>query len=477
MEDEIYEQIIHSSKKPYFPPTISSKTHIIFLKYSSPKYRAYIISQYKILCDKLTNEGDQREIFYLSLLYNDIILYNCGNEPIISNLYLLIFCCFYLSIKTRKCQCEALKIHTIKKLNQEKFTNYTSKEIREVEVLCLKLLKYKLDYTTAYDLISLHILKNNGFDKNILKNNLVKNIIDFSVEFLNDLIESDDISDYIFRSPLKLAQEIYNMAKAKMNTEKNYEDKNFKTSLYKSIKLKNSNINDLNTFSDNQIMKYEKKTNKNNIEDTPILFNTNTQSTNNSSILKNNSGEKTPTTVSFNNTSKINEESNSNNNINKAVFMDPIYSVSSSSTRINNKFYHNKKENYFDNVQLDHSKKSSYLNNSSMNFKEIENSNNGCRLNYIKDLVKMQENSTLKATCGFLKLPMNNITKCDKNISRYLINVNAIKKQRKEKIIAEEGNNRSLLSSNSNIIKKCDMKGSGISHKGLFHFNNYLKNQ
>ena len=74
MEDEIYEQIIFSTKKPYFPPTISTKTHIIFLKYASPKYRTYIINQYKILCNKLTNEEDQREIFYLSLLYNDIIL-------------------------------------------------------------------------------------------------------------------------------------------------------------------------------------------------------------------------------------------------------------------------------------------------------------------------------------------------------------------------------------------------------------------
>ena len=139
MEHDIYEQIILNFKKPYFPPSIGSKTNIIFLKYSSPKYRSYIISQYKLLCNKLSNEEDQNEIFYLSLLYNDLILYNCGNEPIISNLYLLIFCCFYLSIKTRKRQCEALKIHKIKKLN-EKFIEYRTEEICQVEVLCLKLL-------------------------------------------------------------------------------------------------------------------------------------------------------------------------------------------------------------------------------------------------------------------------------------------------------------------------------------------------
>ena len=470
MEDEIYEQIIFSTKKPYFPPTISTKTHIIFLKYASPKYRTYIINQYKILCNKLTNEEDQREIFYLSLLYNDIILYNCGNEPIVSNLYLLIFCCFYLSIKTRKCQFESLKIHTIQKLNPEKFINYSSKEIREVEVLCLKLLKYKLDYMTTYDLILLHILKKNSFDKNALRNNLIKNIIDFSVEFLNDLIESDDISNYIFRSPLKLAQEIYKTAKIKITTEKNYEDKNLKAiPLHKTIKHRNSNINDFKTTSDNQTIKSEKKENKNNIKDTPTLFNTNTLSTNNSS-------EKTPTVISFNNNTKLNEESNTNNNLNKAVFIEPIYSVSSSSTRINNKFYHNKKGNNIDILQQEHSKKISCFNNNN-SFAENENNNNGCRLSYIKELVKMQENSSLKSTCGFLKLPMSNLIKCDKNISRYLINVNAIKKQRQEKNTTDDGNSRSLLPSSINTIKKCDMRGSGINYKGLFRFNNYLMNK
>ena len=50
-EEELYfiKKIISKYDKPFFPPSISTKTNLIFLKYTSPKYRSYIINYYIIV--------------------------------------------------------------------------------------------------------------------------------------------------------------------------------------------------------------------------------------------------------------------------------------------------------------------------------------------------------------------------------------------------------------------------------------------
>lgn len=380
MEEEIYERLIRHSAKPYFPSLISIKDHIIFLKYSSIKYRPHILSQYKYLCDKILSKEDRREIYYLCILYNDLILFNCGNEPIIMNLNLLIFCCFYLSIKERKSQGESLKIKTIKKLFPDKFNDLTNQQIRESEVLCLKLLNYRLDYMTAYDIIVLHIKKKNYFRENII-HPINQKLIDLSVECLNKILESNDIRDYIFQSPLKLSQDIYYSAKKKINEQLRY------------IKLKegknstNENIN-------------------------------NTSSTNNSSIIKNNSAKDLPTFKKINPNSK------------KAVFIEPIYSISSisnKSNRINRKYINNKNPNII-NPQTRHCKRTSEIN-------------------------------TMSKVYGNFHIQLNN-----EKITRYVINMNEIQKRR-------ERNKNSLLYSEDRHFEQMLTGGRGNARRLLHNSN------
>ena len=205
-EEELYiiKKIIFKYDKPFFPPSISTKKNLIFLKYTSPKYRSYILNQYKILCNKLHSNVNKHEIFYLSVLFNDLILYNCENEPIITNISLLVFCCFYISVKFRLNQYEVMSIKSLKKFNPEKFNEYSNEDIRYVETLCLKLLSYKLNYMTSYDYLIILAYKYG----------LKKKIIDYSYDILYKII-TGDIKEYIFKSPLKISQEAIYLAKKK----------------------------------------------------------------------------------------------------------------------------------------------------------------------------------------------------------------------------------------------------------------------
>ena len=395
--NEIFSRMIQSNSKLVLPPVISTKNHIIFLKYSSNKYRPYIISQYKLLCDNLVKKEDQREIFYLSLLYNDIILYNCGNEPYISNLYLLIFCCFFLSIKSRKCQNETMKINTVKSLLPEKFNNYSNREFREAEVLCLKLLDYKLDYLTSYDLIVFHLNKKNGFRENML-DDYSQEILDVSVDCLNDIVISNDVRDYIFRTPLRLAQDIYYSAKKKINenTKLNilkYSLSNFKTINSPGIKSKIHEI---------EISKHDMESNSN------------TPSTNNNS-----SSENIPTF-------KKPEKRNST----KSIYMEPIYSISSTSSRLSTKIKTANRTNSIIDLSTKHCRKISEFN--------------------VKGNIFL----------GYPKFPIEKREKLSS--TRYLINVNELRK-------SYENNNVFLYSSGNK------MENIKRNQKGPFRFYNFYK--
>ena len=231
-EEQIIKKMISKFDKPFFPPSISTKSHLIFLKYTSPKYRTYIINQYKSLCNKLHNNVNKYEIFYLSLLFNDLILYNCENEPIITNISLLVFCCFYLSVKFRLNQYEVMSIKSLKKFNPEKFNDYSNEEIQYVETLCLKLLNYKLNYMTSYDFLLLLIYNYNP----------KKKVIDYSMDILNKII-SGDIKEYIFKSPLKIAYEAISFAKEKIKENNYIETIDNNNSSYHKIRNNNSNVN------------------------------------------------------------------------------------------------------------------------------------------------------------------------------------------------------------------------------------------
>ena len=415
-EEHIIKKIISKFDKPFFPPSISTKSHLIFLKYTSPKYRTYIINQYKFLCNKLHSNVNKYEIFYLSLLFNDLILYNCENEPIITNISLLVFCCFYISVKFRLNQYEVMPIKSLKKFNPEKFKDYSNEEIQYVETLCLKLLNYKLNYMTSYDFLLL--LAYTYTPK--------KKVIDYSMDILNKII-SGDIKEYIFKSPLKIAYEAISFAKEKIKENNYIETIDNNNSSYHKIRNNNSNVNiNSNNNRNNRtsticqkISKLINATNENNKyknnnkKNNNYLINNNTISTNCSSVNKNiGYGDSIPQlndTNSENNQKKqIGRVNPDNPEVNKPIYIEPLYSISS--TKIINQLNSNNKK-----------RNNSVIDGLKYEIKACQtvNSNNEQNEDLDKDKDKIKKKEIKKISKN----------KNEATTSRYLINVNLAKKK------------------------------------------------
>ena len=416
-KEEVYiiKKVISKFDKPFFPPSISTKTHLIFLKYTSPKYRSYMLNQYKHLCNKLHNTVNKHEIYYLSLLFNDIVLFNCENEPIITNISLLVFCCFYISVKFRLNQYEVMSINTLKKFNPEKFNEYSNEEIQYVEALCLKLLNYKLTYMTCYDYLVILVYKYG----------LKKKVIDNSYDILYKII-SGDIKEYIFKSPLKIAQEVIYLAKEKykldekINNDNNNNGSNNKMDNI-AYNISNKNIRNstfyqkmskfINCSNENNNNKYEHLNNNNN----NYLVNNNTISTNSSSINKNNGYGIEGSHHFFNDNNSENiikkQFGRINPDLNSQVYREPLYSISSSKI-INNMHYlnSNKKRNNSVIMGLKYEIKAFPINNINSN-EEMEKE---------KIIIKKD---IKKNNCS------NKNENSEHNASRYIINVNLAKKK------------------------------------------------
>ena len=194
-------EILKSLNKPIFPVSISSKTHKIFLRYSNPRYRKYSLDLIKNLCQNLQFSNSE-SIFYQTLLYYDIILFNCGNDIIINNLDLLILNCFYISIKSLNDQYGVPSLKKLKCFMKDKFSLYRDYEIVTIEIECLKLLNYNINYMNVYD-----------FLKFLIRENI--QILEISKSYLHNIIYGD-IKDYIFKTPYELALEIFNKSKEKI---------------------------------------------------------------------------------------------------------------------------------------------------------------------------------------------------------------------------------------------------------------------
>ena len=194
-------EILKSLNKPIFPVSISSKTHKIFLRYSNPRYRKYSLDLIKKLCQNLQFSNSE-SIFYQTLLYYDIILFNCGNDIIINNLDLLILNCFYISIKSLNDQYGVPSLKKLKCFMKDKFSLYRDYEIVTIEIECLKLLKYNINYMNVYD-----------FLKFLIRENI--QILEISKSYLHNIIYGD-IKYYIFKTPYELALEIFNKSKEKI---------------------------------------------------------------------------------------------------------------------------------------------------------------------------------------------------------------------------------------------------------------------
>ena len=458
-EEQIIKKMISKFDKPFFPPSISTKSHLIFLKYTSPKYRTYIINQYKSLCNKLHNNVNKYEIFYLSLLFNDLILYNCENEPIITNISLLVFCCFYLSVKFRLNQYEVMPIKSLKKFNPEKFNDYSNEEIQYVETLCLKLLNYKLNYMTSYDFLLLLIYNYNP----------KKKVIDYSMDILNKII-SGDIKEYIFKSPLKIAYEAISFAKEKIKENNYAETIDINNSSHHKIKNNNSNVNiNSNNNKNNRtsaiyqkISKLINATNENNKYKNNNKKNNNyllnTISTNSSSVNKNiGYGDSIPqlndTNSEINQKKQIGKDNPDNPEVNKPIYIEPLYSISS--TKIINQLNSNNKK-----------RNNSVINGLKYEIKACQtvNSNNEQNEDLDKDKDKIRKKEIKKISKN----------KNEAATSRYLINVNLAKKKHIKMQSLNDFSGIKLSLSNTKKNQCCSFMRDNIKNmKALLQFSNH----
>ncbi len=204
--ENLSEIINNNINKAIIPKDLSTKTNKIFLKYTNPKYRQYSINIIRTLCNK-SPYRNKNALFYQTLLYNDIILYNCGNNVLISNLDLLIFSCFIIAVKCLNEQIQILKLKDLKNIYREKYCLYKNEEILINEISCLKILNYNVNYITSYDYIKLFILNNN----------YNKVIYEYSKCLLENLY-NNDIKYYIYKSQYTIASEILIKTKEKFHT-------------------------------------------------------------------------------------------------------------------------------------------------------------------------------------------------------------------------------------------------------------------
>ena len=341
MEIQLSSSIIKNLGKPTFPINISSSTNKIFIKYSESKIRKNHIDIIYNLC-KNSNFKNKESLLYQTLIFHDLILYNCGNEDIIKDINLMILTSFFISVKSIGRQINLITIEQLKKLNNE-FLKYKNEQIVNMEILCIKLLKYNINVLTCYDCLKI-ILLNHFVDDNFSEN---------AKDLLQTIIFGD-IKEYIFKLPYKLALEVFEKIKIKFKNLKS-NNKILENNIKNNISLLGSNgkTNVLKTY-----LRYSQKNNFNyNDNDEISLINSNDFSTNqtltslhsNQKLLNNNNIKKNNVQLNVRKSNtlnrmlmetcvyefkqkneldkKIEEKSNNNNNIseNKSLIENNNY--------------------------------------------------------------------------------------------------------------------------------------------------------
>ena len=217
---EKYEEIIKTLNIPLFKEKPLFTQHKIFIKYTSQPYYKYAFDLLKTLCYK-TNYENKKRLLHISFIYLTFILYKCGNIPYLSNFDLLIFCCFILAVKALVKQNIIPGLSRLKKI-YEKYINYKNDEIVNGEIICIKLLGYKINILTVYDCLY-YLLYNN------------KEMLDSAVQkFENEKLFN--IKEYMNINPMDIAKEIIN----NLNMKTKYK---FPKIIKKKIIPTNSHIN------------------------------------------------------------------------------------------------------------------------------------------------------------------------------------------------------------------------------------------
>ena len=171
----------------------SISNHKIFKKYSSELYQKYTFELLETLCNK-SNYEHKTKILYKSIYFLLKFLYKSKNEIYVQNYDLIILISFYLGIKTNENQNKIPSLVKLKNIYQEKFGTYSNKEIKESELIYIKIIEYNINFMTVYDFL-VYIFKNKT------------NYIISHLNKLNKIIYQNS-TDFCVRSPIELIQEI-----------------------------------------------------------------------------------------------------------------------------------------------------------------------------------------------------------------------------------------------------------------------------
>ena len=229
---EKYEETLNELNTPLISEQDSIYlNHKIFQKYTSQPYYKYAFDLLDTLCKK-TNYQNKKQLLHISFTYLIYILYNCGNIAYLSNFDIMILCCFYLAIKAIIKQNTIPCMSKFKKIYIEKYNNYKNEEIIKAEIICLKLLKYKINILTVHDCLYYLLYNNQDLFNKALENYENEKML--------------NINDYIYKKPLDLAKEIIHNLDIKVKLK-------YPKIIKKKIILNSTNIN---------ISKYQNKTNR-----------------------------------------------------------------------------------------------------------------------------------------------------------------------------------------------------------------------
>ena len=229
---EKYEETLNELNTPLISEQDSIYlNHKIFQKYTSQPYYKYAFDLLDTLCKK-TNYQNKKQLLHISFTYLIYILYNCGNIAYLSNFDIMILCCFYLAIKAIIKQNTIPCMSKFKKIYIEKYNNYKNEEIIKAEIICLKLLKYKINILTVHDCLYYLLYNNQDLFNKALENYENEKML--------------NINDYIYKKPLDLSKEIIHNLDIKVKLK-------YPKIIKKKIILNSTNIN---------ISKYQNKTNR-----------------------------------------------------------------------------------------------------------------------------------------------------------------------------------------------------------------------
>lgn len=149
MENETY-QIMKFEDIPYLSKNKINQSIISFEK------RQAQVSELYDLC-LTTNCKDKLLLFYKSLLYYDIISFQCRMNPNAAfNTDLSVFNSFYLGIKFTQNQVNIPAINQLKHFNKKNpLIDYNAFIINEI--FCVQLLNYKMAYSSVYDFLIMNL--------------------------------------------------------------------------------------------------------------------------------------------------------------------------------------------------------------------------------------------------------------------------------------------------------------------------------